>query len=340
LISEPTLITSPIITGIAVTGETLTATTGSYNAYPAATFTYQWQSCTTQDLATCSPISTAIQDTYKLMPVDSGKYVRIMVTATNNLGGRISPSAISSKVQLATTPELINFPIISGIVKHREILNVSAGVWAGTPTGLIAYQWQSCSDLIQLTCSDISGETKTSYKLRFDDVNKYVRVKLTNTNRVGNASTVTVLTNKIMYVTQLQSAPFAIGFAQVGQKWIATPGTWVGAESPSFGYQWQNCASLDASTCTDISGATQLNYTAQTSDIGKYLRLKNWIVAQSSPAFSEIVPVKITAAPKSILSAPKPAVKPRKVTITCIKGKLTKKVSAVAPKCPTGYRRK
>jgi len=30
----------------------------------------------------------------------------------------------------------------------------------------------------------------------------------------------------------------------------------------------------------------------------------------------------------------------KKITITCTKGKLIKKVSAVAPKCPTGYKKK
>jgi hypothetical protein len=50
--------------------------------------------------------------------------------------------------------------------------------------------------------------------------------------------------------------------------------------------------------------------------------------------------VKITAAPKSILTAPKAALTPKKVTITCVKGKSTKKVSAVAPKCPIGYKKK
>jgi len=34
----------------------------------------------------------------------------------------------------------------------------------------------------------------------------------------------------------------------------------------------------------------------------------------------------------------KPAVK--KSTITCVKGKVVKKVSAVAPKCPSGYKKK
>jgi hypothetical protein len=34
----------------------------------------------------------------------------------------------------------------------------------------------------------------------------------------------------------------------------------------------------------------------------------------------------------------KPATKP--TTITCIRGKLNKKVSAIVPKCPTGYKKK
>jgi hypothetical protein len=31
---------------------------------------------------------------------------------------------------------------------------------------------------------------------------------------------------------------------------------------------------------------------------------------------------------------------PNKTTITCVKGKLTKKVTGINPKCPTGYRKK
>jgi hypothetical protein len=30
----------------------------------------------------------------------------------------------------------------------------------------------------------------------------------------------------------------------------------------------------------------------------------------------------------------------KKKTITCIKGKLTKKITAIKPKCPTGYKLK
>jgi hypothetical protein len=45
-----------------------------------------------------------------------------------------------------------------------------------------------------------------------------------------------------------------------------------------------------------------------------------------------------TATPTATSTATKAAVKA--TTITCIKGKLTKKVTAVNPKCPTGYKKK
>jgi len=43
--------------------------------------------------------------------------------------------------------------------------------------------------------------------------------------------------------------------------------------------------------------------------------------------------------------SPEPVVKPvatvmKKSTISCVKGKITKKVSAVSPKCPAGYKKK
>jgi hypothetical protein len=39
--------------------------------------------------------------------------------------------------------------------------------------------------------------------------------------------------------------------------------------------------------------------------------------------------------PKATTAAAK-----KMVTITCVKGKLSKKVTAVSPKCPTGYKKK
>ena len=346
--AEPTLITPPGISGLAIVDEILTATTGTYNAFPTATYTYQWQSCTTIELSSCTPISGAIQATYTLLTADIGKYIRVMVTATNNLGLRGTPSPLTSVVLGTSVPNTTTLPIISGVVMDRQVLTVTSNGWTGTPTGVSSYQWQRCSALNQAECVDLKGETKTSYTLNFDDVNSFIRVTVKSTNRVGVGTIVSANTSKIMYATQLQATPFTIGFVQVGQKWSATPGTWVGAENPKFGYQWQNCVSLETATCSDILGATQIDYIAQSADIGKYLRVKNWIVSQSSVSFSDIVPVKITASPKTLVQTP--ALNPKlsaatksmakKTTLTCVKGKLNKKVTGVAPKCPAGYKKK
>lgn len=346
--AEPTLITPPEMSGLAIVDEMLTATTGTYNAFPAATYTYQWQSCTTVELATCTPISAATRATYTLLTVDIGKFLRVMVTATNNLGLRGTPSALTTVVLGTSVPNTSVLPVVSGIVKDRQLLTVNSSGWTGTPIGVLSYQWQRCSAISQVECMDLKGETKTSYALNFEDVNNFIRVTVKSTNRVGVGTIVSANTSKIMYATQLQTSPFAIGFVQVGQKWSATPGTWAGAENPKFGYQWQNCASLDVSTCVDIIGATQAEYIAQTTDMGKYLRVKNWVISQSTVAVSDIVPVKITATPKTLVETPALNPKPtlttkpvaKKITITCIKGKLTKKVTAVTPKCPTGYKKK
>ena len=44
--------------------------------------------------------------------------------------------------------------------------------------------------------------------------------------------------------------------------------------------------------------------------------------------------------PQLAISFKQPVVAPKKTTITCIKGKTTKKVTAVKPKCPSGYKKK
>ena len=346
--AEPTLITPPTISGLAIVDEILSATSGTYNSFPTAIYTYQWQSCTTIELSSCTPISGAVQATYTLLIADIGKYIRVMVTATNNLGLRGTPSPLTSVVLGTSIPNTTTLPIISGVVMDRQVLTVISSGWTGTPIGVLSYQWQRCSALNQAECVELNGETKTSYTLKFVDVNSYIRVTVKSTNRVGVGTIVSANTSKIMYATQLQTTPFAIGFVQVGQKWSATPGTWVGAETPKFGYQWQNCVSLETATCSDISGATQVDYIAQPADIGKYLRVKNWIISQSSVSFSDIVPVKITAAPKTLVQTPALNPKPsaatksvaKKITLTCVKGKLNKKVTGVAPKCPAGYKKK
>lgn len=62
----------------------------------------------------------------------------------------------------------------------------------------------------------------------------------------------------------------------------------------------------------------------------------------SSPKITVKLSQEKEAASPSATPTPSPTSKPaaKKTTITCIKGKVTKKVTAVAPKCPAGYKKK
>ena len=83
-----------------------------------------------------------------------------------------------------------------------------------------------------------------------------------------------------------------------------------------------------------------------TSIEGKYGSYVNYCGASNSviTAYATTVPATIGCGPlkpivvKPVVKAPTKTVK--KTTIVCVKGKLTKKVTAVKPQCPKGFKKK
>ena len=343
--SEPITTALPTITGLVAVDEVLTATRGTFAAFPTPTFTQQWQSCTSTDITTCTPIEGATGFTYTVKESDVGKFFRIMVTASNNLGVKGSPSALTTVAIKTALPVNSLLPSVSGTVVDRQTLTATSGTWTGVPIPTTAIQWQVCSEAAGASCSDITGTSTNFLKLTFADLGKFFQVKVTATNRIGVVTANSNLLGPVTAATKLDRAPSTFGFLQVGQEWIATPGIWGGAISSTFSYQWQRCADEKGTSCTDITGATKKNYLIQDDDKGFYIRVKNWIPDQSLPAYSEILAVKITAKPVLPTVAPTPAAAPKasapkRVTITCVKEKTTRKVSGTSPKCPSGFRRR
>ena len=93
---------------------------------------------------------------------------------------------------------------------------------------------------------------------------------------------------------------------------------------------------------TNENGASQSVQTETVKDDGDY-----YVMELAGFTFSKpIIRVKyefgnmVKATPAPITSSPTAtAVVARKLTITCVKGKLVKKVTAVKPVCPKGYKR-
>ena len=73
------------------------------------------------------------------------------------------------------------------------------------------------------------------------------------------------------------------------------------------------------------------SYTEGKELIDKYVEGKSTRNEERMKRLEEVAKTK-AAADKAAVA--------KKITITCIKGKLTKKVAAVKPKCPAGYKKK
>jgi hypothetical protein len=104
VVSAPILSRPSTFSGTAKSGKTLTSSLGSWVGTPKITYKYQWMRCTatykaaTSKGAKCSAISGASKTTYKLASGDVGKYVRLVVTATNAYGKFEWHTATSGKV--------------------------------------------------------------------------------------------------------------------------------------------------------------------------------------------------------------------------------------------------
>lgn len=93
----------PTISGTTTTGQTLTATSGSWSGTQPLAFAYQWQRCDAQG-ASCSSISGATGSTYALGSADVGRTIRVVVTAQNAAGPRTATSGPTGAVVQAPPP--------------------------------------------------------------------------------------------------------------------------------------------------------------------------------------------------------------------------------------------
>jgi hypothetical protein len=80
----------PTVTGTPQQGQTLTATTGTWNGSPT-TFTYQWQRCDAAG-TTCADVPLATAFTYPVTGADVGWRLRVAVVAQNAVGSATATS--------------------------------------------------------------------------------------------------------------------------------------------------------------------------------------------------------------------------------------------------------
>ncbi len=188
----------------------------------------------------------------------------------------VAVTATAVSVSAATGPPTNSVrPSIGGTPVVGKILTAHNGSWAGTTPITYQYQWTRCS-AAGAGCTPISEAAQSQqYVLTTDDLGHRLRVIVTATNSVGNASRNSPLsaviksapTNAPVNTTR----PSISGSAVEGNQLTASNGSWSGATA-TYTYQWQRCDASGAG-CRNITDATSQTYSTGSLDVGNTLRV-------------------------------------------------------------------
>jgi subtilisin family serine protease len=85
VVTAPVNTVLPSLAGMAVTTHTMTFKSGSWTG-TSPSYTYQWLRCTTTIVGSCVNIAGSTGTSYLVTAGDTGKYLRIAITATNGAG--------------------------------------------------------------------------------------------------------------------------------------------------------------------------------------------------------------------------------------------------------------
>ncbi|MCL4291450.1 MAG: hypothetical protein KJ056_00255 [Acidimicrobiia bacterium] len=147
-------------------------------------FTHRWQHCDDNVVGiNCVNIGTDT-DSYTLTPAEVGKYVKVLVTATNVANSDVRWSMFSAQVGAALP--CTAWPAVSGTTIEGGTLVADGGVWTSTEPVTLVYTWQRCLGAEGTGCTDVG--MGTAYPLGVDDIGSYLRVSVVAWNDGGDSA--------------------------------------------------------------------------------------------------------------------------------------------------------
>lgn len=272
--AAPTNTILPLISGNVSVGGTAVVSKGTWVG-TVENYSYQWRRCA--DLVTtttCVAIVGANTSSYLITQSESGKYLRVSVTALDVNGGTTVLTAPSTIV--LSRPINTSLPNVTGIASFGNILNSSTGSWTVPNSGIYSYKWLRCTSTVESTCSYIPGAVSASYGLAAADVGTYVRSEVTisdATNRLP-ASARSAPTVLITSEPRNTGLPFIAGDPVVGQKIQYDSGSWVANPVATFSVIWQKCTSPVVQSCVNLAPQPGPSLILSDSDLNAYFRVQ------------------------------------------------------------------
>jgi hypothetical protein len=284
IISKPTFDQEPQVGGQSYVTGTLIINAFGVTAKPAATLTYQWYACDMRIFANfsevqdgCLEIPGATTSTYSPTAEMAGKYVSVLVTASNIAGDVSSFSKTTNAIMMP--PRNLTAPELTGLTKEGAQLRSDTGTWTPATGVTFTYKWFACNkptlaaDAISSTdCIVVNGATASTINLTSAQVGKYMVAAVIANNFTINVTKYSasseIIANVPDYVSGMgvgypAGQASTSGAPRVGYKISAVEGVWTGTPAPAYVYQWFVCTNqrtiADTSLggdCRDINGAT------------------------------------------------------------------------------------
>ncbi|MFD2840308.1 hypothetical protein ACFSYH_06955 [Populibacterium corticicola] len=302
---------SPVVSGSAKVGGTLSVSNGLWNVRDGA-YEYQW-------FRDGVAVPGATNATYAVVAVDHGKKLsaRVTVSKAEYTTGTATAKAVT--VSAGEAPKATAAPVVTGSAKVGGTLTVSNGTW--NESGVTyAYQWLRDG-------AAISGATSNKYTIAVSDSGRKISVRVTAT-KVGYNSG--VATSNVHTAGQADAAkattkPSVTGTAKFNSTLRVKQGTW-NVSGVKYNYQWLRNGKA-------IKGATKSTYKVKSADVGKRLSVKVTATKTGHANGSST-----TSATKKIAKAsPTVTVKAKKSTIKrSQKTTVTVTVKAAGVAKPTG----
>jgi hypothetical protein len=216
------------------------------------------------------------------------------------------------------------------MIYTAEVLYSKAVLWSGTPT---AYTWKYrlLKDGLEPTSQSNYGDPQVGKKTSANAV-AFTRKEMLSFAKQDESATIlfTVVPSSTYGDSGMEGVGCYVSLKQLIDDWkyfdeiaIAKAEAEAKAAADKLAAELKAKAEAEAKAAADKLAA-ELKAKAEVDRIASELKAKQ--DAESKAAADALAAQKAAAL--------------KKKTITCVKGKLTKKVTAVSPKCPTGYKKK
>ena len=193
--------------------------------------------------------------------------------------GALFAAAVAGPSSAATTvaPNNVTEPRISGDPRVGQVQRATRGSWTGTEPISYEFRWFRCQGQGAPDASDcrrISNASDNTYVARQADAGFRLRAQVIGRNADGQD---TATSNPTAVITSARptntTEPTISGTAAVGSRLEANRGEWAGEQPITYSFAWLRC-NAQGDNCSEILGANDTDYVAQSGDTGRTLRVR------------------------------------------------------------------